>query len=188
MRGGLIAALRGHGIAAVETREPGGTTLGERVRALFLDPAQRIDPRAEALLLNAARTQLVAETIAPALDAGTWVVSDRFATSTLAYQGYGRGLDLAGLRGLAAFATGGLEPDLVLLIDVPPDVSRARVRGRPGAEDRVEREDDAFHGRVRDGYLALARTEPRIVVLDGTQAPGDLLDAAFEHVERLIER
>jgi dTMP kinase len=189
LRAGLVAALRGHAagpIPTVETREPGGTALGERVRALFLDPAGRIEARAEALLLNAARAQLVRETIAPALAAGNWVVSDRFATSTLAYQGYGRGLELDGLRSLAAFATGGLEPDLVLLVDISPDVSRERLRGRPGADDRVEREDDAFHARVRAGYLELAAGDARMRVLDGMLAPDELLRAAFAHVERLI--
>jgi dTMP kinase len=129
----------------------------------------------------------VRETIEPALAAGTWVVSDRFSTSTLAYQGFGRGLDIDALRALAAFATGGLEPDLVLLVDVPVAVSRARVRGRPGAEDRVEREDDAFHERVRDGYLRLAAHDPRMRVLDGTLSPDALLEAAFAHVKDLLE-
>jgi len=189
LRAGLVAELRGYAagpIPTVETREPGGTALGERVRALFLDPAGRIEARAEALLLNAARAQLVRETIAPALAAGNWVVSDRFSTSTLAYQGYGRGLELDGLRSLAAFATGGLEPDLVLLVDIPPEVSRERLRGRPGADDRVEREDDAFHARVRAGYLELAAGDARMRVLDGMLAPDELLRAAFAHVERLI--
>jgi dTMP kinase len=189
LRAGLVAELRGYAagtIPTVETREPGGTALGERVRALFLDPAGRIEARAEALLLNAARAQLVRETIAPALAAGNWVVSDRFSTSTLAYQGYGRGLELDGLHSLAAFATGGLEPDLVLLVDIPPEVSRERLRGRPGADDRVEREDDAFHARVRAGYLELAAGDARMRVLDGMLAPDELLRAAFAHVERLI--
>jgi dTMP kinase len=154
------------------------------VRAIFLDPGALVDARAEALLLNAARAQLVRDEIAPALDAGEWVVSDRFADSTLAYQGYGRGLDLSALRALAAFATGALEPRIVLLVDVPPDLSRARVRGRPGSEDRVEREDDAFHGRVREGYLALAATDPRMRVLDGTLPPEALLEAAWVHLAR----
>ena len=189
LRAGLVATLRAYratSVQVVETREPGGTALGESVRALFLDPAGRIEARTEALLLNAARAQLVRERIAPALAAGIWVVSDRFSTSTLAYQGYGRGLELDGLRSLAAFATGGLEPDLVLLVDIPPEVSRERLRGRPGADDRVEREDDAFHARVREGYLELAAADARLCVLDGTLGPGDLLRAAFEHVEGLI--
>jgi dTMP kinase len=186
LRAGLVERLRARGLDVLETREPGGTALGERVRALFLDPGTTIDARAEALLLNAARAQLVRDEIAPALAGGAWVVSDRFADSTLAYQGYGRGLDGDALRALAAFATAGLEPEVVLLVDVPPEVSRARVRGRPGAEDRVEREDDAFHARVREGYLMLARADARIRVLDGTLAAGELLDAAWSQLAGLV--
>jgi dTMP kinase len=185
LRGGLAERLRARGRTVLETREPGGTALGERVRALFLDPDARLDARAEALLLNAARAQLVEDEIAQALAGGRWVVSDRFAESTLAYQGYGRGLDQTALRALAAFATAGLEPQLVLLVDVPPEVSRARVRGRANAEDRVEREDDAFHARVRAGYLALARADARIHVLDGTREPAEVLEAAWAYVAAL---
>jgi len=186
LRAGLTSRLRARGKQVLETREPGGTVLGERVRALFLDPSARVDSRAEALLLNAARAQLVRDEIVPALAAGSWVVSDRFADSTLAYQGYGRGLDREALRGLAAFATAGLEPGLVLLVDVSPELSRARVRGRPGAEDRVEREDDAFHARVRQGYLELARHDARIRIVDGALAPEDLLDIAWAHLEASV--
>ena|SRR5579862_1891895 len=183
--GRLIERLAGSGIAAIATREPGGTALGDRVRALFLDPEFTIDARAEALLVNAARAQLVAEVIEPRLAEGTWVLSDRFATSTLAYQGFGRGLGRETLRAMAAFATQGLEPDLVLLVDVPLEVSRARHHARPGADDRVEAESDAFHARVRDGYLELARDDKRIRILDGTLSETDLLEAAWREVAAL---
>lgn len=154
---------------AVLTREPGGTALGERVRELFLDPATGVvDPRAEALLVAAARAQHVALVIEPALSSGRHVVTDRFTGSSLAYQGHGRGLDVEAVRGLSQFATGGLGPDVTVLLDVPADVAAAR-RGR--APDRLEAEGDGFHDRVRAGYASLAAAEGWVVV-DGS-APVD---------------
>ncbi len=165
------------------TREPGGTPLGDAVRALFLEPGRRISAEAEALLINAARAQHVSDVIEPARRAGSWVLSDRFSTATLAYQGYGRGLELEALQAQTRFATAGVEPDVVLLIDIPPELSHERVVARAVAsgvaEDRLELEDAAFHARVREGYLALARDDARIRVLDGTRPPQALLaDAA----------
>ena len=166
------------------TREPGGTALGDRLRAVFVDPDVKLAPVAEALLLNASRAQLVAEVVVPALEAGRWVLSDRYATATLAYQGYGRGVDLALLRALAAAATRGVEPDLVLLVDVPVELSRRRVAERSSATgvdaDRLERENVAFHERVRAGYHALAEADPRIVSLDGARPREAVLAAAWE--------
>jgi dTMP kinase len=181
--GGLAAWLQARGRAVVVTREPGGTPLGEAVRALFLEPGRRVCAEAEALLMNAARAQHVADVIEPALAEGAWVLCDRFATATLAYQGYGRGLELETLQNIARFATAGVEPDVVLLVDVPAEVSHERVVARAAAsgqgEDRLELENAAFHTRVRDGYLALAREDARIRVLDGTRPPQALLaDAA----------
>jgi dTMP kinase len=160
---------------AVLTREPGGTPLGERVRDLFLDPASgAVDGRTEALLVAAARAQHVVEVIAPALDAGRDVVSDRFTGSSLAYQGFGRGLDVGALRGLSRFATGDLEPDVCVLLDVPAEVARARL----GADrDRMEAAGDEFHERVRAGYAELARSDGWLV-LDGT--------GPVEEVERSV--
>jgi dTMP kinase len=156
---------------ALLTREPGGTHLGERVRELFLDPATgAVEARAEALLVAAARAQHVAEVIEPALAAGRHVVTDRFTGSSLAYQGHGRGLDVEAVRALSVFATGGLEPEVTVLLDVPPDVAAGR-RGR--ALDRLEAEDDGFHQRVRAGYATLAAAEGWVVV-DG-DAPEDLV-------------
>lgn len=176
---GLAARLREGGVDPLVTREPGGTPLGESVRRIFLEPGADVDPLAEAFLLNAARAQLVRTTIAPALEAGRWVLSDRFSTSTLAYQGYGRGVDLDTLRTLIGEATGGLEPDVILLVDVRPELSRERTdrrnSGNASDADRLERESSAFHARVRDGYLTLARSDPRIRVLDGTLPPAELL-------------
>lgn len=171
----LIAALaedlRNGGDLVLVTREPGGTPLGDSLRAVFLDPALRIDPIAEVMLLNAARAQLVAEVIAPALKERTIVLCDRFFDATVAYQAYGRGLDLEAVLELCLAATHRIAPELTFLIDVPVELSRERVRARGGA-DRLEREDAAFHARVRDGYLRLAeRFSNRFVVLDGTRPP-----------------
>jgi dTMP kinase len=148
-----------------------------------VEPGLRIDPMAEAFVVNASRAQHVAEVIDPALAAGRTVLCDRFAMATLAYQGYGRGIDLEALRTLAAIATRGRFPDLTLLVDVPVEVSFARVRARARAEgtvvDRLEREDAGFHARVREGYLVLARGDGGTVVLDGTLEPAALLAAAW---------
>ena len=177
----LIAALaqdlRTRGNVVLVTKEPGGTPLGDSLRAVFLDPALTVDPIAEVMLLNASRAQLVADAIAPALKAKTIVLCDRFFDATVAYQGYGRGLNVESLLEICLFATHRIAPDLTFLIDLPVEVSRARVRARGGA-DRLEREDEAFHTRVRDGYLALAQQfSNRFVVLDGTQPP-ELLAAS----------
>jgi dTMP kinase len=159
-------------LGAVSTFEPGATPLGASLRTLLLAPdGDPVAPRAEALLMAADRAQHVTDVIAPALDAGRWVVTDRYAASTLAYQGYGRGLDRAELESLVGWATGGLAPDLTVLFDLPVEVAAAR-RGDDGA-DRMESEGLAFLRRVADGYLALAgeRRDPWLVV-DAT-APVD---------------
>ena len=153
------------------TREPGGTWLGERLREVLLartGSAAPTDPLTDALLFNAARRQLVQETIRPALDAGTTVVCARFADSTLAYQGYGAGVPLDLLRSLAATATDSLVPDLTILLDVPIETGLARKA--PGDVTRFEAEYDlAFHQRVRDGFLAIANAEPeRVAVVDAS--------------------
>jgi dTMP kinase len=151
----------------VLTSEPGATPLGVRLRQLLLDPARPgVSARAEALLVAADRADHVSEVIAPALADGRWVVSDRYSGSTLAYQGYGRGLDLDTLRQLVTFATGGLEADLNVLVDVPLEMARARLKREDA--DRLERLDESFHERVRDGYSTIAAPDPRWVVVDGT--------------------
>jgi dTMP kinase len=161
------AALLAQVLGAVLTHEPGGTEIGRRIRALVLDPAASgLDARTEALLMAADRAQHVAEIIRPALERGHDVVSDRFSGSTLAYQGYGRGLHLEELRGLSAWAARGLEPDVVVLLDVPAEVAASR---RCGSADRLEAEDDGFHARVLEGYRRLAAAHRgRWVVVDGT--------------------
>ncbi len=167
------------GERAVVTREPGGTAVGRRVRDVLLDPASRgLAPIAELLLYFADRAQNVAEVIRPALSAGKVVLCDRYVESSLAYQGHGRGLPLEAIRSLAALATGGLRPDLIVFIDVPVTVGLARV-GRRGAQDRLECEATAFHERVRAGFLALQAEEPsRWLRLDGTRPE----DAVFEEL------
>jgi dTMP kinase len=179
----LIAALaedlRNGGDAVLVTREPGGTPLGDSLRAVFLDPALSIDPIAEVMLLNAARAQLVADVIAPALKERTIVLCDRFFDATVAYQAYGRGLDLEAVLELCLAATHRIAPNLTFLIDVPVEVSRERLRARGGA-DRLEREDAAFHARVREGYLQMARRfSNRFVILDGTRPPELLASLAL---------
>ena len=159
------ARLLADALGAVLTHEPGGTALGRRIRDVVLDPSGRgLDERAEALLMVADRAQHVAEVVRPALDRGQDVVTDRFSGSTLAYQGYGRGLDLDELASLSRWAARGLEPDVVVLLDVPPAVAASRTVGAP---DRLEAEDRAFHARVADGYRALAAADPRWIVVDG---------------------
>ena len=177
--------LRDAGWPAIATREPGGTEVGDAVRAIFLDPQLSLEPLTEALLMNAARIEHVARTIAPSLEAGTTVVTDRFVDSTLAYQGYGRGLDLTYLRDLCARAIRGVTLDVTLVVDVPLSVSRERTSARDRSPDRVESEDDAFHQRVRAGYLELARAQAHCL-LDGTLPPGELAERAFRAIEPLM--
>jgi dTMP kinase len=162
------ADLLAQRLGALLTFEPGATPLGSTLRRLLLDRDQApVGERAEALLMAADRAQHLAEVVRPALDAGTWVVTDRFSASTLAYQGYGRGLDRAELEMLVRWATGGLEPDLTVLIDVPLEVAigRRRVDG----QDRLEGEGGDFLQRVAEGYRRLAEEAgPAWVVVDGT--------------------
>lgn len=164
----LVQRLTADGVAHTVTREPGGTELGTRVRDVLLDPQLTIDPLPEFLLYSASRAQLVANVIRPALGRGEVVVCDRYADSSLAYQGAGRGLEAALLDTITRAATGGLTPDLTVLLDLDPVVGleRAARRGQP---DRLEQADLAFHRRVRQGFLELAhRTPGRFLVLDAT--------------------
>ena len=170
----LAARLRRRGLDPVVTREPGGTPLGEGARALLLDQAHWLRPETEVLLLEAARAELVARVIRPALTAGRVVLCDRYDDSTLAYQGGGRGLDPEALARLNRFATGGLKPDLTFLFDLAPAVGLAR-RSNAGGANRLDLEPAEFHVRVRERYLELARQEPgRFVVLDAGAPPESL--------------
>jgi dTMP kinase len=183
----LLAA--GHDVLAV--REPGGTAVGEQIRSLLIDPRRaELAPRAEMLLFAASRAQLVAEVIAPALERGRIVVCERYVDASLAYQGAARGLGVDLVRSVNDVATGGLRPDLTLLLDLDPETGLRRARSKVraglgrgpggGAEgweggDRLERETLAFHARVREGFLALARIEPqRIRVIDARRPVADV--------------
>ena len=185
----LRAAVAAAGREAILVREPGGTAAGERIRAILMDrgaTAVQLTQRTDALLFLAARSQLVETVIQPALERGAVVISDRYLDSTLAYQGYGGGLDVEALRIVGRFATGGLRPDLTLLFDVSVEVGLAR---KSDAETtRFEAHfDRAFHERVRAGYLALAVAQPdRWVVLDASAPEADVLAAALHAVEALL--
>lgn len=164
----LAHRLEAAGIAVRSLREPGGTVVGEAVRAILLDPEHAgLDPRAELMLYEAARAQLVAEVIEPALDAGEVVLCDRFYDSTTAYQGYGRGLPLEEVDALNMAATGGLAPDRTLVLDIDPVV--ALERATRGGADRLESEEHSFHERVSAGFSAIAAEEPeRVRIVDAT--------------------
>ncbi|GBD24166.1 Thymidylate kinase [bacterium HR29] len=179
----LAARLRSRGVAVVETREPGGTSVGEGVRVLLRD---ELDPWAETFLFLAARAQLTAEVIRPALAQGVWVICDRFAASTLAYQGYGRGLDLQALRLLNGVATGNLEPDLTILLDIDPVEGLRRKGAQPG-DVRTGTEALAFHERVRKGYRELCAASPdRWVLVDAAQPLEAVESAAWDAVAALL--
>ena len=171
----LAARLRERGLAVVETHEPGGTQLGDEVRHLLLVREElAVQPRTEALLMNASRAQLVEQLIRPALASGQVVVCDRFADSTLAYQGAGRGLGRQDLLSVISFATAGLLPDMTLLLDVPVEVGLARKHAQ-GGSNRFEAETVAFHARVREAYRAMANAEPsRWRCFDGLEPPDQL--------------
>ena len=159
------AKLLADALDAVATFEPGDTALGVGIRAVLLDPATAsLDDRAEALLMAADRAQHVAEVIRPALEQGRHVVCDRYFGSSIAYQGYGRGLSTEWVAKLSAWATDGLTPDLTVLLDVPAEVTAARASGKP---DRFESAGDLFHERVVEGYRALA-ADPTWVIVDGS--------------------
>ena len=168
-------------LGAVRTHEPGGTSIGAALRSLLLDARTTgLADRAEALLMAADRAQHVAEVVRPALAAGRHVVSDRYIGSTLAYQGHGRGLSLADLERISTWAAGDLWPDVIVLLDVPPDIAAGRAEG---PRDRMEAAGDDFHDRVARGYRALASADPgRWVTVDGTGAADDVEAAVWRAV------
>jgi dTMP kinase len=176
----LATRLRDAGRETIVTREPGGTPAGDAIRRVFLEPGLSIAPLTEALLINASRAQHVVDLIEPALHRGAVVLCDRFVDSTLAYQGYGRGIDLGFLHTLCEVAAGGRAADLTIVLDVPVAVSRTRAAARDGARaDRMEREEPAFYERVRRGFLTLAERSPRHHVFDGTKPPEELVAQAL---------
>ncbi len=168
----LREKLRTRGAPVVFTREPGGTPVGEALREIILDPASQLSEQAEVLLYAASRAQNVEQVIRPALAEGKVVLADRFVDSSVAYQGYALGRGVEAVRQVNAFATGGLVPDLTLLLDVTPEVGLGRVdaRGEGDAGDRIEQRQLDYHRRVREYYLALAKEEPgrvRVIPTDG---------------------
>lgn len=171
----LARWLRERGHRVRETNEPDGTPLGVAIRAIFEQDGPALTPLTEAFLFVAARQQHVAQVIRPALDAGEVVLSDRYADATLAYQGYGRGLDLQTIRELNALATGGVLPDLTLLLDLDPALGLERLGGRP--RDAFEKMDLVFHQRVRQGYLELAREEKNRIALFDAERPVERVQA-----------
>ena len=184
----LATELRESGHEVVTVREPGGTPAGEKVRAILLGEGGTVsvDPRADALLFNASRAQLVADVIEPALARGAIVIADRFADSTLAYQGYGSGLPLDALRAIITFATAGRTADLTLLLDLAAEEGLARKSGsgRTRFEDGF---DAAFHARVADGFRALAAAEPtRWRLLDASAAPAALAAQISQSVQEAL--
>jgi dTMP kinase len=176
------AARLAANLGAVQTREPGGTAIGKRIRELVLDPgAVAMAPSTEALLMAADRAQHVAEVIEPALASGQDVVTDRYVPSSLAYQGYGRGMDVDALRRVSAEMAGAVEPDLVVLLEVPASIAAGRLEGR----DRMEAAGDEFHARVADGYRRLAAADPdRWIVVDGDGSVDEVAERVRDAVEK----
>lgn len=179
---GLAARLRALGADPVVVREPGGTPVAEAARRVFLDPRLKTGAVSELFLVLAARADLVASVIRPALAAGRVVLSERFDFSTEAYQIEGRGLDRAAVRAANHLATGGLEPDLVLVLDLPAKLGEARQRSAGKTPDRLELADPGVHDRVAAYFAAL--TGSGVVHLDATQAPDAVVDRAWREVER----
>ncbi len=184
----LASALREEGSDIVTTREPGGTEIGDQIRAVIMNMKNKaMDPRTELLLFNASRAQLVEELIRPSLAAGKIILCDRYADSTMAYQGYGHGLDKDELRRLLNFATGGLKPDLTLLFDISAE---AGLKRRLSNHDEWNRMDDyalQFHERVRGGFLELAAADPeRWVVIDADRDPGVIHAEVLDIVKRKL--
>jgi dTMP kinase len=194
--------LREKGYRVVETREPGGTPLSEQIRGIMLNVpthmrseqltarlTERITPECEAALVFAARAQHVTHVIKPSLKDGAIVLCDRFSDSTLAYQGYARGLDIRSLKTLNRFATGGLIPDLTLLFDLPVETGLARRRRHEAEQNRLDRETRQFHNRVRKGFLDLAAHEPRrIKVVDAAADPDRITADVAAIVNKFLAR
>jgi dTMP kinase len=177
--------LRRRGLAVTECADPGGTEVGQLLRGLLLDHRRDISLTCEALLFMASRAQLTTEIIRPALDAGQAVLADRFLLANVAYQGYGGGLDPAKLYDIGLFATGGLEPDLTLVLDLPLPAARMR---RKAEADRMESRDESFHARVRAGFLAEAAKRPDgILVIDAGQSADEVQESIRREVARFLK-
>jgi dTMP kinase len=177
---GLAARFRETGIEPVVVREPGGTPVAERIRGVLLDPAQTIEPASELFLFLAARAELVASVLRPALSQGRTVLADRFELSTEAYQAGGRGLDVGLVRSANLAATGGLRPDLTLVLDLPTELGFERIRASGARLDRIERAEPAFHARVAQVFREA--TGPTVAHLDATRSSEQVLQAAWVEV------
>ena len=176
----LVEYLRGQGHGVVATREPGGTPLGEKLRALLLADPMHLET--EALLMFAARREHIAQVIEPALARGDWVICDRFVDASFAYQGGGRGLSWKKLEELAAWVLGDLQPDLTLMFDAPVAIAQRRLHAATSQPDRFEQEHADFFERVRDAYLRIATENPeRVRLIDATQTP-DAINKALEDI------
>ncbi|MEO2068811.1 MAG: dTMP kinase [Desulfurobacteriaceae bacterium] len=175
--------LKSNGKETLLTREPGGTESAEEIRKFLLkDREEFFPPFSEVCLYMAARSFHVENLIRPSLESGKWIICDRFADSTIAYQGFGRGIELDLLKFLNDKATRGVEPDITFLIDVPVEIGLSRIKGRK--VDRIEKEDLVFHKRVREGFLKIARENPeRVVVIDGTKS----IETIFQEILRVLK-
>ena len=174
-------------IPAIQTREPGGTPLGEEITKCLKWQASPISPLAELLLFNASRSHLVETVINPALKEGKVVICDRFTDSTVVYQGFGRQLDMETIEKINTLATGGLKPDLTILMDILPGIGLARKRGQK--RDRFEKESLTFHNKVRKGYLELAAKEPdRWLVIDAGKSKEDIAREIWQKVRQLLKQ
>lgn len=185
----LAVWLKGQGVSVVTTREPGGAPSAEIIRSLLVEGStDRWQPITEVLLHYAARAEHLAHTVRPALDIGQWVLSDRYADSTVAYQGYGHGMDRGMIDTIHTVATGGLMPDLTLMLDIPVQAGLERAHGRDHAEDRYERMGLEFHERVRQGFLEIAAHEPdRCSVIDAALGLDDVASQVIQCVADRLE-
>lgn len=186
----LVAYLAEQGFDIITSREPGGPPISEKIREILLDPQNRtMTSLTELLLYEAGRAQHTEELIRPALKAGKWVISDRYGDASFAYQGYGRKLGPELVRQLNQLATGGLVPDLTIVLDLPPEAAARRPQGKGWKADRLEREKVDFHRRVREGYLQLAEEEPqRVEIIDGQGTVEEIQRRVRAAVDRLIQR
>jgi thymidylate kinase len=183
----LSKDLREAGIPYVLIREPGGTVIGEKIRTILLDKANTgMDERTELLLYEAARAQIVKEKILPELEEGKVVICDRFFDSTVAYQGYARGLNLEDIDFLNNWSAAGIKPDITFLLDLDEKTAYERRHGRSDEEDRLEAEGLSFMKKVRDGYLARSKNEPRFKVIDATQTPEQIYQQIRETVWEVV--
>ena len=183
----ITRLLESRDIPFVVSREPGGTPLAERIRGIILDPRiEDMSAMTELLLMFAARNEHVEKTILPALEAGTWVVCDRYVDASFAYQGGGRGLPVERIQTLKEWLPAALEPDLTILLDVPPELGLKRAT-RDRAADRLEKEKGRFYRRVREAYLAQAKDNPRFHVIDARQQPVAVQSDLRQRIQRFVE-